>query len=538
MRKSLSLLSANVLFLVTMLLIITLGSVMQLLSLTWGLIGTELLLILLPAVLLFKIRRIPLVEGLRLKKVSLPVAAVSVLLGISTFLLSIYIEGLMMKLTGMVSVSLPEGSMPKGELQYVLYFIALALAAPLCEEILFRGAIQGAYENHRKPVFAITITAVMFAFYHFRLTGLPALLPVAFILGYVTWRTQSLIPAMLIHFGMNGSSAANTIVALQTEKALFSLTSPWLAVAGIIGAAAMLYALHRLQPTPVSQPIDPMVTTPVVMGETIVTEKAPAAAKSTSWLGIYWPLGIAGLLYLAVAGLTLMVTLFPEIAAVQGVSFETPDLNVPYETTYQIENRAGEVVGEATCRVEPAGGQIRLDCTRQVEAYEAQVATGFFSEIASTTHWTAAWDSKTLALLDYTYQQTSDAGQNSARLENSSLIVESGDTMGQADLPNGSWIEFEWPWRAAHVLAQVGAAYKVPLGSLFYWEPDAKQSTPRFIPKVMRVLPLETIETPAGHFDTWKVQIGDETAWFASNDKNYPGPVQYDDGMVTYKRVR
>ncbi len=55
----------------------------------------------------------------------------------------------------------------------------LGLAAPLCEEPLFRGVFQGTYEKRRPAFFAISIPALMAALSNFQLSGLagvPALL--------------------------------------------------------------------------------------------------------------------------------------------------------------------------------------------------------------------------------------------------------------------------------------------------------------------------------------------------------------------------
>ncbi|RPI22908.1 MAG: CPBP family intramembrane metalloprotease, partial [Chloroflexota bacterium] len=291
MNKSLSLQAANFLFLLTMLLILTVGSVMQYLSLSLGLIATEVLLILLPTLIFLRLRRVPLKTGLRLNPIRPLTALACVLLGFSVSLFSLFIEAVMMQLTGMPPVPVPEGSTPSGVFPALLYFTGLAISAPICEEIMFRGAIQGAYENRRKVSMAITVTALMFAFYHMRLTGLLALLPVAFILGYVAWRTQSIYATMLVHFGMNATSAAITLVYVLGNGMVLPLVSPWTAAAGLAATAALLWVLRR--------------TTHLPQTTASETEPEPAGLPRPSWLAVYWPLIGAWVLYLIVAGLTL-----------------------------------------------------------------------------------------------------------------------------------------------------------------------------------------------------------------------------------------
>ena len=50
------------------------------------------------------------------------------------------------------------------------YFFAFAITPALCEELLFRGAIQGAYEKQRSPHVAIIVVALMFALWHMRVS--------------------------------------------------------------------------------------------------------------------------------------------------------------------------------------------------------------------------------------------------------------------------------------------------------------------------------------------------------------------------------
>ena len=100
MRKTLSLLGANVLFLLTMLLVITLGSTMQLFNLSLGLIATEVLLIALPTLLLLRARKVPLKAGLRLTPIPVLTALLCVLLGFATFMFSLLIEAVIVRISG------------------------------------------------------------------------------------------------------------------------------------------------------------------------------------------------------------------------------------------------------------------------------------------------------------------------------------------------------------------------------------------------------------------------------------------------------
>ena len=88
-----------------------------------------------------------------------------------------------------------------------LGIISIVVMAPLVEELLFRGAIQGHLMRMWKmPYLGIVVSSLIFGVVH----GNPAQIPFAFVvgmaLGWVYYLTGSLIPGILMHFINNGSS--------------------------------------------------------------------------------------------------------------------------------------------------------------------------------------------------------------------------------------------------------------------------------------------------------------------------------------------
>ena len=79
---------------------------------------------------------------------------------------------------------------------YVLAFVA----APVLEELLFRGFLQGWLSKHSAfgPQRAIIFSAVVFAACHGWTAALPLFL-LGLILGWIRWSTGSLRAAMLVH---------------------------------------------------------------------------------------------------------------------------------------------------------------------------------------------------------------------------------------------------------------------------------------------------------------------------------------------------
>lgn len=92
-------------------------------------------------------------------------------------------------------------------MRHPLGIIATVVMAPIMEELLFRGAIQGYLLRHWKnPLGAILLSSFLFGAVH----GNPAQIPFAFIiglgLGWVYYKTGSLVPCVFMHFINNGSA--------------------------------------------------------------------------------------------------------------------------------------------------------------------------------------------------------------------------------------------------------------------------------------------------------------------------------------------
>jgi membrane protease YdiL (CAAX protease family) len=130
----------NLLYLISLVLVVTIGSVLQARSVGWGLILTELLLILVPALLYLRIARLPLRETVRLRWPGARLAALSLVVGVG-FALIAYWWGNWSRCCLVTPFQYPLSS-TRPQPGRLCCCSALALAAPVCEEFLFRGVIQ------------------------------------------------------------------------------------------------------------------------------------------------------------------------------------------------------------------------------------------------------------------------------------------------------------------------------------------------------------------------------------------------------------
>lgn len=85
-------------------------------------------------------------------------------------------------------------------------YLAIGLLAPFAEEIVFRGAILRSLLTSMKPWTAIAISALFFSLVHMN----PAQMPFAFLagllLGWMYWRTGSVLPGMAYHWANNSAA--------------------------------------------------------------------------------------------------------------------------------------------------------------------------------------------------------------------------------------------------------------------------------------------------------------------------------------------
>ena len=84
-------------------------------------------------------------------------------------------------------------------------YLTIGLLAPLAEEIVFRGAILRSLLNAPRlsPWGAISISALMFALIHMNPVQMPNAFVVGLLLGWMYWRTGSILPGMAYHWANN-----------------------------------------------------------------------------------------------------------------------------------------------------------------------------------------------------------------------------------------------------------------------------------------------------------------------------------------------
>jgi membrane protease YdiL (CAAX protease family) len=93
-----------------------------------------------------------------------------------------------------------------------LVAIGFALAAPIGEELYFRGLLLGRLLGHG-PAVAVGVQALVFGAAHFTPAALPVLAVYGAVFGVVRVRTNSILPGALAHALNNGLALALAVAA-------------------------------------------------------------------------------------------------------------------------------------------------------------------------------------------------------------------------------------------------------------------------------------------------------------------------------------
>jgi membrane protease YdiL (CAAX protease family) len=93
-------------------------------------------------------------------------------------------------------------ALPETIAQLGVFLIVMAVLPGLCEETLFRGAIQGTFEK-RGVWKGVIYAAILFAVYHLNPWNFIPAIALGVLFGLVTVRTNSILPAMVCHVSNN-----------------------------------------------------------------------------------------------------------------------------------------------------------------------------------------------------------------------------------------------------------------------------------------------------------------------------------------------
>ncbi len=203
-----------------------------------GLAFTLWVLVLLPALLYIRVFRLPAAEALALRRprpgdlltalalVAPAAVLVTAWMAFQDHLLP-FPEGLKKEIDRVFGA---EG------LDMVPALLLLALSPAVCEEVLWRGVVQGEVEAEGRPVKAVLVVGLLFGLFHLDVYRLVPTAALGCILAIIRLRSRSIFPCMVFHGFYNGTMFLGA-------KALGGGLGVWASRWDVVLAAALLLAV-------------------------------------------------------------------------------------------------------------------------------------------------------------------------------------------------------------------------------------------------------------------------------------------------------
>lgn len=120
----------------------------------------------------------------------------------------------------------------------------IGIAAPIVEEILFRGLITKALLESYKPTKAIIISAVIFGVGHINPAQIPGALAIGLIFGWLYYKTGSVVPGIILHM-INNILSVLMMINLGMDFKIASGTGA--VILAVVSFAVLLFAIEGIK---------------------------------------------------------------------------------------------------------------------------------------------------------------------------------------------------------------------------------------------------------------------------------------------------
>jgi membrane protease YdiL (CAAX protease family) len=467
-------LPANLLFLITLLLGGILGSLLTF-WLRWpGMILNELFLILLPA-WLFARRTGSATEALRMRWVGMRPCALGFVSGVSILPLAAA-AALLGKLVLRYDYDPGDLFRPVGFAASTWLVAGMALAAPFCEEMVFRGYILHACEHAGwRPRTSVLFVAGLFTAWHVSPARAPAVAVAALTVTYIAWKTGSVWPSVAAHMGCNSTAAV-----LNLMRSRFVSDDPnthVLLAIGIPATALAALCLWRIGP---GRP----------------RAAAPFEGRTR---GAWWPLWAAGTIIAVLAVAEVVVYRWHRNSRPEPVMVRVKaPWTTPLRLEYEIYGKSG-LVGTAEYRITP--GEETIGFEAMLDLLGPNELTGE----AAKVQLEGTWHRESMVLRRFSGHV--DGPGRGDRFD----YTESGAPMAAPGFSRWFYSPAELPWRlsAARTLEErTGEPVTVKLHEAALRGRAADET--REI-RVQGETREETIGTPAGKFRTVRIAMGERS---------------------------
>ena len=170
--------------------------------------------IILPPMYYLNFKKKSIIDSFRIKPVSINTIINSIIFSIGIIILFDALERVIHQIvpTPDYIIDLGKIMQPESTLGLIFLFLAVVIMAPIGEEIVFRGFLQKFLEEHWKDITkAVLVTSLFFAMIHFNPYWTIQIYLLGVILGFLSWKTKSVIPSIILHSINNGMAFILTV---------------------------------------------------------------------------------------------------------------------------------------------------------------------------------------------------------------------------------------------------------------------------------------------------------------------------------------
>ncbi len=227
---------------VTLVAMIYIGGAIQLKLGYYGVLGTQFIILIIPMIYVLYTKK-SVKETFRIRKCRLKDFLGGIFMICGTVLMGMIITAISGAIFKESSVELAES------MDYLLgddFFktiLVVAVAPAICEELMFRGFVFSSLEAKLDCKKAIFIGAVIFGAYHMNIVQFFTTAFIGGVICYVSYRSKSIFPGMIMHFLNNAFSCVNMYYPDVAKKIVPILGKEYLSMADLVIVAFIGYVL-------------------------------------------------------------------------------------------------------------------------------------------------------------------------------------------------------------------------------------------------------------------------------------------------------
>ena len=198
--------------------------------------------IILPPIFYLNFKKKSIIDSFRVKPVSFNIILHSTIFSIGIIILFDALDRIIHQIIPAPDYIIDLGKImqPESTSGLIFLFLAVVVMAPIGEEIVFRGFLQKFLEEKWNDVTrAVLITSLFFAIIHFNPYWTIQIYLLGVILGFLSWKTKSIIPSVILH-GINNGMAF-TLTVFDECNVNFYLWNNYVSPVFIIIAIYLLY---------------------------------------------------------------------------------------------------------------------------------------------------------------------------------------------------------------------------------------------------------------------------------------------------------